>query len=135
MSSQIKYTSTLAEPLKIITPDVDLLMLEERQVILHSYHFSVGFFDRIRIHPNTCLIDLDTSYRSPMLQNFNISLAPDWTWMELGRRFEFTLVFAGLPKDCTRFDMLEDVPDTGRLHIRNIQRSKSDVYYLRMDFD
>jgi hypothetical protein len=135
MSSQIKDSNPLPEPLQIIKPEFDLFMLEERQVILHSYHFPISFLDRIRIHPNTCLIDLDTGHRSPMLQNFNISLAPDWTWMELGRRFEFTLVFAGLPKDCTRFDMLEDVPDTGRLHIRNIQRSKSDVYYLRMDFD
>jgi hypothetical protein len=135
MSAPVTVLNGLTEPAQKVIPSLDLIMLEERQVILHSYHFSSGFFDQIRIHPHTCLIDLDSGHRSLLLQNFNISLAPQWTPLELGKKFEFTLVFAGLPKDCTRFDMLEDIPGSGRLHIHNIQRNKSDVYYLRMTFD
>jgi hypothetical protein len=38
----------------------------------------------------------------------------------------------GLPKKCTVFDLIEEIPEPGGFYIPNIQRNNSDVYHLEI---
>ena len=42
----------------------------------------------------------------------------------------FTLIFEGLPKDCTSFDLVEDALEEGGFLYENIQRTYNDVYEI-----
>lgn len=47
-----------------------------------------------------------------------------------GQTINFTLVFTGLPKNCIRFNMVEDIQEAGGFVINNIERNKTDVYLI-----
>ena len=59
-----------------------------------------------------------------------ISFAPHWTVIPFNRPLEFTLIFKGLPKQCTSFDLVELIPEEGGFEVRNIKRNNSDVYHV-----
>jgi hypothetical protein len=40
------------------------------------------------------------------------------------------LIFSALPKDCSHFDLIEEIPEPGEFRVSNISRNKSDVYHL-----
>ncbi|MPN29566.1 hypothetical protein SDC9_177019 [bioreactor metagenome] len=42
--------------------------------------------------------------------------------------FWFTLVFSGLPDECTTFDLIEEIPEEGGFFVPNIKRNGTDVY-------
>jgi hypothetical protein len=46
--------------------------------------------------------------------------------------YTFLLIFAALPKSCTQFDLVEDIPEEGGFLVRNIARNKSDVYRINL---
>lgn len=104
--------------------EVKILEAEERQTIVHC---SIGDNDdyAYRIWPSTFLIDRDGNKRSKLITAFNISFAPQWTLND-GRGF--TLIFEGLSKSCTAFDLKEIIPQDGGFEVLNIQRNKTDVY-------
>jgi len=102
---------------------------EEGTVIVHCSYTAV-FEGGIRIWTSTVLIDLQSGSRSRMLHAENITIAPVWMDLPVGDTARFTLIFAPLPKTCENFDLYEDIPQSGRFHVKNIKRNKSDVYHV-----
>lgn len=95
---------------------------EERQTIVHC---TVPDELAYRIWPNTYLIERGNGRRSKLITAFNISFAPEWT---LNDGKGFTLIFEGLSRDCTAFDLVELIPQEGGFEARGIARNKQDVY-------
>lgn len=83
-----------------------------------------------RIWPTTFLVQPD-GVRKALLQAYNITEYPFWTFAEAGHCF--TLVFEGLDRGCPLFDLFEDIPEPGGFHIRNIRRNAQDVYTVAID--
>jgi|APCry1669189101_1035198.scaffolds.fasta_scaffold192007_1 hypothetical protein len=110
----------------------DLLnQLEEAGlIVIHCSHSGVG--GGIRIWPSTFLIDRDSPARSKLLHVFGITMAPQWMYVEPGKTARFTLVFEPLPKTCTVFDFLEEIPLPGAFCVKGIARNKSDVYRIQI---
>jgi hypothetical protein len=104
--------------------EVKTLEAEERQTIVHC---SCGDDYAFRIWPSTYLIEQGTGKRAKLITAFNISFAPQWT---LNDGKGFTLIFEGLSKGCTSFDLKEIIPQEGGFEVLNIQRNKMDVYQV-----
>jgi len=108
--------------------------LEEKQVILHCCYKSEFFLEeKIRIWSSTYLIDRNSDHISKLIHFENISLFPAWTDVPHGKEYWFTLVFAGLPKDCKVFDFIELIPQNNGFFEEGIVRNGSDVYKIRLD--
>ncbi len=84
----------------------------------------------IRIWRSTFLVDRASGSRSQLIHAENISYAPMWTMIPKKGEFSFLLIFSALPKGCTVFDLLEDIPQTGGFFIQGIQRNQLDVYHV-----
>ena len=104
--------------------------LEDSYVYVHCYFDNTSDDMLIRIWRSTFLIDRASGARSQLIHAENISYAPMWTLIPKKGRFSFLLIFSALPKDCTVFDLLEDIPQTGGFFIQNIQRNQLDVYHV-----
>ncbi len=104
--------------------EVKILESEERQTIVHC---TCGEDYAYRIWPSTFLIEQGSEKRAKLITAFNISFAPQWTVND-GKGF--TLIFEGLSKGCTKFDLKEIIPQEGGFEIRDIQRNKTDVYHV-----
>lgn len=105
----------------------------EQQVVVHCrFRHSVFYFPQVRIWPSTFLIPKDSSSTSRLLQTFNISFYPEWTEIKPHKIHEFTLIFEGLPKDCTAFDLVEEIPEPGGFYVVGIARNPSDVYHIEL---
>ena len=105
--------------------EVKTLQCEERQTIVHC---SVGSDYAFRVWPSTYLIERGTGKRAVLITAFNITFAPQWT---LNDGKGFTLIFEGLNKDCTVFDLKEIIPQEGGFEIAGIKRNNSDVYHVK----
>lgn len=104
----------------------------EKQVIVHC-HLKAEFQDiSIRIWNSTYLRDQESSHKSKLLNAFNISLYPTWKHIFGSNKANFTLVFSALPKDCTSFDLFEDIPQGGGFFTGLISRNKTDVYSVEI---
>ena len=125
------------EPKKVtIDPElknaIKSLVEEESQVIIHLHlHFSD--LSTIRIWKSTFLLPHNNGGKINLVHADNISFYPDWTICKTGETV-CTLIFKGLPKDCTIFDMVEEIPEPGGFYIPNIKRNNSDAYHLTIDF-
>ena len=97
---------------------------EERQTIVHC---TCGDDYAYRIWPSTFLIEKETGRRVKLITAFNISFAPQWT---LNDGKGFTLIFEGLSKSCSVFDLKEIIPQEGGFEVNNLQRNKTDVYQV-----
>ncbi len=104
--------------------EVKTLESEERQTIVHC---TCGDDYAYRIWPTTFLIEHGTDKRAGLITAFNISFAPQWT-MNDGKGF--TLIFQGLSKTCTAFDLKEIIPQDGGFEVLGIPRNKTDVYHV-----
>jgi hypothetical protein len=104
--------------------EVKTLQSEERQTIVHC---SCGVDYAYRIWPSTFLIESDTGKRAKLITAYNISFAPQWT---LNDGKGFTLIFEGLSKTCTLFDLKEIIPQEGGFEITSIKRNHTDVYHV-----
>lgn len=102
--------------------EVKILHSEERQTIVHC---SCGEDYAYRVWPSTFLIEHGTGRRAKLITAYNISFAPQWTIND-GRGF--TLIFEGLSKDCSKFDLKEIIPQDGGFEVLDILRNKTDVY-------
>jgi hypothetical protein len=105
-----------------VKTEVKTLEGEERQTIVHC---NCGEDYAFRIWPNTFLIEHLGGKRAKLITAYNISFAPQWT---LNDGKGFTLIFEGLSKECTSFDLKEIIPEEGGFEVLNIQRNKIDVY-------
>lgn len=110
--------------------EIATMMNEEKQVIVHCSIYAMDFGDAARIWKSTYLIDKHTGEKYGLLFAEGISYAPQWTLIPFNKPLEFTLIFKGLPKSCTLFDMVEIIPEAGGFEVLNINRNKSDVYYV-----
>lgn len=107
---------------------------EEKQVILHCcYESDFIMEEKIRIWSSTYLIDRNSNHISKLLHFENISLFPTWTDVPVAKEYWFTLVFAGLPKDCKVFDFIELIPQHGGFFEEGIVRNSSDIYRIKLD--
>ena len=104
---------------------IQTLESEERQTIVHC---TCGDDYAFRVWPSTFLIERESGKRAKLITAFNISFAPQWT---LNDGKGFTLIFEGLSKGCTSFDLKEIIPQDGGFEIKNIQRNTMDVYQVR----
>ena len=109
-----------------ISFEVDATVLEERTTIVHCILLEDSF---IRIWPTTYLVQED-GVRKPMIQAFDIVAYPNWKLVPAGHRF--TLVFEGLDRGCTVFELIEDIPEPGGFRSGPLQRNQSDVYSLEV---
>jgi hypothetical protein len=112
--------------------DEILSQIQEEQVVIVHCSYSSPIDSGIRIWNSTVLIDKASGDRSTMHHAENITIAPTWTLVPAGRRYQFTLIFSPLPKSCEFFDFLEDISEAGGFHIQNIKRNKSDVYNVKI---
>jgi hypothetical protein len=108
------------------------LVSTESQVIVHCiinapWYGEIG----IRIWPTTYLYDLHSTHRSELVHYENISPYPDWKILPAATSSYFTLIFSGLPKSCTVFDLKEEIPESHGFEVRSIKRNESDVYYVQ----
>jgi hypothetical protein len=115
-------TNEITETKTEVKTEVKTLESEERQTIVHC---SCGDDYAFRIWPTTFLIEHGSNKRAKLITAFNISFAPQWT---LNDGKGFTLIFEGLSKGCTSFDLKEMIPEEGGFEILNIKRNKMDVY-------
>jgi hypothetical protein len=104
---------------------------EESQVVVHCTFVSSEFDQAIRIWKSTYLLDRGSDHRSELVSAFNVSMYPVWTRVRGGHSLQFTLVFTGLPKSCTAFDLIEIIPQSGGFVERNIPRNEKDVYRIQ----
>jgi hypothetical protein len=104
----------------------------EQQVIVHCFYKNRQFDPRIRIWPSTFLKPKGSSEFSKLLSAVNISFYPEWTRVKPFSRHDFTLIFEALPKECTVFDLAEDIPEPGGFFASNIKRNELDVYHLEL---
>ena len=101
----------------------------EKQVIVHccfKNDLAVGML--IRIWRSTFLLDARSSHKSKLLFADNICFEPNWIEVPSVENFWFTLIFSGLPKGCTHFDLAEIIPETGGFYVPKIERNNTDIY-------
>jgi len=48
--------------------------------------------------------------------------------MKNGRNAKFTIFYSSLPKDCSSFDLFEEIPEEGGFNTGLLSRNKTDVY-------
>jgi hypothetical protein len=105
---------------------------EEKQTIVHC-HFLASPGAMIRIWRSTFLIPAENpGQQIPLLHAENICFAPDWYRLEGYGFFTFSLIFAGLPADCSRFDLREIIDQPGAFFVPDISRNSSDVYHVQL---
>ncbi|MCE3259491.1 MAG: hypothetical protein K0S12_1132 [Bacteroidetes bacterium] len=110
---------------EVIT-EVKTLESEERQTIVHCR--CTGNDDyAYRIWPSTFLIERESGRKAKLITAFNISFAPEWT---LNDGKGFTLIFEGLSKGCSVFDLKEIIPQEGGFEVNGIVRNDTDVYQV-----
>lgn len=102
----------------------------ESQVIVHISLKPNRFIQTLRIWNNTFLKCRESGAKCKMLFSENIAVYPQWTNVAPGLGHSFTLIFENLPKDCTSFDLIEDIPEYGGFLFKNIERNNSNVYNL-----
>ena len=118
------------ELLEALQPKVEI----EKQVIVHCCFPATPYPDMlIRIWRSTFLVDESLIHKSTLIHHENISLFPYWTQVPPRKDYWFTLVFSGLPKGCTTFDLKEEIPQKGGFWVRNIKRNKTDVYKVTIN--
>ncbi|MES2131122.1 MAG: hypothetical protein V4506_02165 [Bacteroidota bacterium] len=104
--------------------ELKVLESKEFQTIVHC---TCGEDYAYRVWPTTFLIEHGTGRRAKLITAFNISFAPQWT---LNNGKGFTLIFEGLSKECTAFDLKEIIPQEGGFEVSGILRNNMDVYQV-----
>ena len=105
-----------------------LTHIDERGQVTVRCSFASQGFNLIRIWQSTFLVCRQTGHRSELLYADGIAIAPQWMPVLPGAAAVFTLVFAPLPKDCSAFDLIEDIPRAGGFHVSGIGRNERDLY-------
>jgi len=105
----------------------------EGQVIVHCLLYStIKTGTLIRIWPTTYLFDKHSDHKSKLVIAENITYFPTWQQVPPGKVAHFTLIFSGLPKSCSVFDLAEVIPEANGFQAVNIQRNETDVYYIKV---
>ena len=123
---------TQPEPSKSVETlvEVETEPLQDSHVYVHCYYDNPGMEMLIRIWRSTFLVDIGSEFRAKLVHAENISYAPQWTLIPDKKTFRFLLIFEGLPRSCTQFNLLEDIPQAGGFFVPNIPRNETDVYHV-----
>lgn len=108
--------------------DTETAVLEDSHIYVHCEFPIQSPGMLMRIWKTTFLLDLHSSAKAKLIHAENISYAPQWTLIPDSGTFSFLLIFSSLPKSCTHFDLVEEIPQPGGFHVRNIVRNNKDVY-------
>lgn len=100
----------------------------ESQVIVHCLVSPRAFPCNIRIWPTVYLVDCHSGEKCKLVHSENIALYPHWQALYPFCFAEFTLIFQALPKACTAFDLIEEIPESGGFKASNIKRNSRDIY-------
>ncbi len=137
--SALSSSKTLIKPAPAkARPELDpqLLSAVNPETIADSYVYVHCYFQNewkdalVRIWKTTYLIDQGGGTKSGLIHAENISIAPVWTLIPDNVTHSFLLIFAGLPKSCTVFDLKEEISQPGGFHVTNIKRNQQDVYHI-----
>lgn len=115
-----------------ILTSIDPSALEDSFVYVHCYFDNPTEGALIRIWSSTFLVDAGSAAKSKLVHVENISLAPQWTMIPDFSPYSFLLIFTSLPKSCTHFDLIEQIPQPGGFHVKNIHRNQQDVYHINI---
>jgi hypothetical protein len=111
---------------------IDASTLDDSFVYVHCYFRNKWENMLIRIWKTTFLLDNTSSARSKLIHAENISIAPVWTQIPDKLEYSFLLIFAGLPKSCKQFDLVEEIKEPGGFLVKNIARNETDVYHINI---
>ncbi len=129
MSNKISKISPDTEVVEKVV-EVPLHEVEEKGIVIIHCHYSGG--GAVRIWRSTFLFDTSSNIRSKLIHVENVSMAPQWTLVNEGKKHIFTLYFEGLPKGCALFDLHEIIPQPGGFFIPGISRNNEDVYRVEI---
>lgn len=137
-SAKATYPDAKPDTVETVKPAVDLEALSQVDpntlsdsfVYVHCYFQNKWDNMLIRIWKTTFLTDHASGTRSGLLHAENISIAPIWTQIPDKQEYTFLLIFGGLPKSCTRFDLVEEISEPGGFCVRDIMRNDTDVYHI-----
>jgi hypothetical protein len=126
-------TLPVAKPRVNIYPETlkKLKVQEEKQVIIHV-NISAEPYCAIRIWQSTFLIPKGSSKHCKLIHSENIGIYPDWVNLGQSGKGNFTLIFEGLPSDCTVFDLVEVIPEPNGFIVKDITRNDLDVYQVNI---
>ncbi len=113
-----------------VLASIDPLSLDEGYIYVHCHYADAQRDMLIRIWRTTYLFDQHSDACAQLVHAENISYAPVWTWIPDNKPFRFLLIFASLPKSCTVFDLIEQIPQPGGFEVRHIHRNERDVYHV-----
>jgi hypothetical protein len=134
----VRFAIETERPLVKPVVDVETLESIDPQLLDDSFVYVHCHFDNpsddmlIRIWRTTFLIDRASGVRSQLLHAENISYAPQWTIISRKGDFTFLLIFGGLPKSCTVFDLVEEIAQPGGFFVKDIRRNETDVYHVQI---
>ena len=133
-----KASHTLAPEKKILIgvdalASIDPDVLEDSYVYVHCQFPIPAPGMLIRIWKTTVLKDCHSSGQSQLIHAENISYAPQWTLIPNTGVYSFLLIFSALPKTCTMFDLVEEIPQPGGFLVKSIVRNKTDVYRINIE--
>jgi hypothetical protein len=124
-------------PARINKPYVAELVLKAAKLSASAQHVYVHcYFENawddafIRIWRSTFLVDHNSGEKASLVHAENIAVAPLWMLIPNKRVHRFLLIFSRLPKDCSSFDLVEDIPQSGGFCVRQIDRNRQDVYHV-----
>lgn len=113
-----------------VLASIDPSLLEDSYVYVHC-SFDNNWKDAlIRIWKSTFLIDHASGVKSQLVHAENVTIAPLWTIIPDNSEFNFILIFSALPKTCTVFDLIEEIPQPGGFYVKDIRRNVLDVYHV-----
>jgi len=116
-----------------VLASIDPELLEDSYVYVHCSFPITEPGMLIRIWKTTFLRDSHSTGQSQLIHAENISYAPEWTMIPNKGTYSFLLIFSALPKSCTLFDLVEDIPQPNGFLVKDIKRNKTDVYRITLD--
>ena len=116
-----------------ISPVIQHQLAEQGSTILHCH---VRNAQRLQICKSTYLRQNSGGDKS-LIHAEGIAVEPEWTVITK-RNYVFTLVFEGLDKDCTSFEMIEDEPLNNpfesNFYVEPTARNSTDVYNVKIKY-
>jgi len=115
-----------------VLASIEPSILEDSFVYVHC-SFDNSWKDAlILIWKTTFLVDHTSGAKSSLIHAESISIAPLWTIIKDNSTHNFILIFSALPKSCTKFDLIEEIPQPGGFLVKDIQRNPRDVYHVTL---
>src|SRR5689334_20987752 len=120
---------TISKPKIQIDEEVlTFLTTEEKRAAIVHCRISSPFPTLARIWNTTYLLE-EKGNRCSLIKAFNIAMAPQWTRLDSKNGFlSFTLLFEGLSKGCSSFQLVEEIKEPGGFFSNKIKRNSTDVY-------